>query len=159
MVLLATPAGTCGLSLAQLLLRVEAIESSQWIVLDGQGRELGTYTDAAAQGANKAAALVDVEGFELIRVLVFEDQLGANSTSNLWFETGDCSGTPYLEAFEDVSGYAPALLSELFFHSEFGFYAVLEGQEAQTRTMETQVQSNGTCASQPYTGLFLEAAT
>jgi len=157
-VLLATPAATCGLSLAELLLRVEAIESSQWIVVDGQGRELGTYTDAAAQGINKAAALIDPEGFEPIRVLVFEDELRANSTSHLWFQTADCSGTPYLEAFENVGGYSPSLLSELFFHSDIGFYAVPEGQEAQIRTMATEVQSNGTCTNAPYAGVFFEAA-
>ena len=159
-VLLATPAATCGLSLAQLLLRIQAIEASQWVVVDGQGREVGSHVDSPAAANTASFLLIDAEGFKPIHVRVLEDRLDHGGIGRpLWFESPDCSGTPYLDAFGDQTGGLQTVVSELFFRPEFGFYAVFDGDEPQLRTMVTQVEPQGSpCVSQPYTGLFYEAA-
>lgn len=135
-VLAATPAATCGVTLGALVLRVQTIEASHWIVVDAEGREIGSAIDPAN-------VLIQREGFKPL--LVYARAAGSASdppfslygSSDLYFESTDCSGTPYLSASNMLSGSA-------FFDPDLGLVGEIEESTRAARTFYSywDVQDN-----------------
>jgi len=124
-VLAATPAATCGITLGALALRVQTIESSHWIVVDAEGREIGSVVDPGS-------VLIRRDGFKPL--LVYAQAAGPGlpfslyGSSGLFFESTDCSGTPYLLASNSISGAA-------FFDPDLGLVGEIEGSTRAPRTL------------------------
>jgi hypothetical protein len=133
-VLAATPAATCGITLGALALRVQAIEESHWIVVDAEDREIGAAIDPHQ-------VLVRVDGFKPLLLRTSIDGPAAPLVGNdntLYFESVDCSGSPYLAALGGFAGAA-------FFHPDVGLVGEVEESTPAIRTLRSRFSPDTSC--------------
>jgi len=95
--LLALPALTCGVApvVLDLIQRVQTLEAESdrtFIFVDAVGTLVG---DVIELGNGGGEVLIDREGFPLFRLLINRDRIPGNG-GRLYFESSDCSGTPFM---------------------------------------------------------------
>jgi len=67
------------------------------VVVDANGRRVGTPVDLGGVGTNTVTVIVDLEDLPLFPLKVSTNELHGNAgNERLFFESDDCTGTPYL---------------------------------------------------------------